>query len=358
MNHSYLLIGTTFGRFIRLLFRNGGFSLRYINRFIFLLQGSIWSSLFCFVENIKFRKKLQQQPEITDPVIIVGNWRTGSTFLHQILSLDKQFSTPSVVRVSVPNSFLVSEKYFRKIMNKVVSRTRPMDNVKLGPDEPQEDEYALLKTAKYTILEHLIFPRKNRPFSKTFLQLDEKSFSQENAEKLKLFIKKLNFKNPGIILLKNPYHSFRITRLKTIFPKARFIHIYRNPKKVIPSTVNMFNIIGRQNVLKGKWQKENLFTISELFNYVWKCVKNQLFSLNEKDYIEIKYEDFEKNPKKYIKNIYDYFGFDYCSDFDSQVDEFFDSVKNYKKNRFPLAEDEARHIEDQCSDFINHYNYD
>ncbi len=359
MNHSYLLIGITFGRLIRLIIRNGGFSPIHFNRFLFLLQGSIWSSVFAFVEKVRFKKKLKRQSGITDPVIIVGNWRTGSTFLHQILALDKRFTTPVVVRVSVPDSFLVSEKYFRALMKKVVSNTRPMDNVKLGPDEPQEDEYALLKTVKYTTLQHLIFPTENKPFSETLMQLNEEnSFSHYNVQKLKLFIEKLNFKDPGNILLKNPYHSFRISIFKKTFPEARFIHICRSPLKVIPSTVNMFNIIGRQNKLKNRWKPENLYTVTDLFNHVWMSVKNQLFQLSEKDYIEIKYEDFEQNPKQYIRKIYDHFGFDYSTDFDNQIDEFLNSVKNYKKNRFTLTGDEIKHIKESCSDFLNHYDYD
>ncbi len=357
MNHSYLLIGTSFGRLIRLIFRNGGLSFRYINRFLFLLQGSIWSSVFSIVEKIKFKNKLQNHPEVNNPVIIVGHWRTGSTFLHQLLSLDDQFTTPLVVRVSVPNSFLVSESYFRAIMNKVMSSTRPMDNVKLGPDEPQEDEYALLKTVKKTPLEKLIFPNKNQHFSHTLLQLNENNLSVDFVKNIKLFAKRLHYKKNGTVLFKNPFHSFRIKELKKIFPEARFIHIYRNPNRVIPSTVNMFNIIGRQNILKGKWKNEDLYTITKSFNHVWQCIKNQLFPLPEKDYLEIKYEDFEQDPKKYIKEIYNRFGFNYSENFDTKVDNFLQSVKNYKKNKFTLNEAETDHINNACADFLDHYNY-
>jgi len=53
MKHSYLLIGITFGNFVRILFRNGGISLRYLGRFLYLLQGSIWASVFALIEKIK-----------------------------------------------------------------------------------------------------------------------------------------------------------------------------------------------------------------------------------------------------------------------------------------------------------------
>ena len=357
MNHSYLLIGTTFGRLFRLILRNGGLSLRYFNRFLFLLQGSIWSSVFSFIEKVKYQNTLRRHPEVSNPVIIVGHWRTGSTFLHQLISLDGLITTPVVVRVSVPESFLVAESYFRAVMKKVVSKTRPMDNVKLGPDEPQEDEYALLKTAKHTPLEKLIFPDKKKHFSKTLLQINESSFSENQIKNLQAFVKKLHFKKSGTLLLKNPFHSYRISEIKKAFPEARFIHIYRNPSKVIPSTVNMLNIIGRQNILKGKWLPENIFTITDSFNYLWRNIKSQLFTLPEKDYIEIKYEDFEQNPKKYIKEIYDFFGFHYSEKFDSTIDEFLKSVRNYKKNKFELSSEEKEYIDNNCAEFLNHYGY-
>ncbi len=355
MNHSYLLIGTSFTKLISIIVRNGGISINNINRLLFLFQGSIWSSIFSMIEKIKFAKKLKYCSEVINPIIIVGHWRTGSTFLHQILSLDKQFVTPRVVQVSVPGSLLVSEPYFRSVMNRVMSKKRPMDNVALGPDEPQEDEYALLKIAKNTPLEKLVFKSKKENFSEVLLDMNKDSLSSKQSEKLKVFLKKIYYKNPGIVLLKNPFHSYRIEELKKTFPKARFIHIYRDPVNVIPSTVKMFNIIGKQNRLKGKWVNENLYTITKSFNHLWKCLKNQLYCLSKNDYIEIKYEELDSDPQKIIKTIYNHFNLEYTSDFDSKVQNFLFNVKNYKKNKFSLSAEEKDHIKKSCKDFLNHY---
>lgn len=41
------------------------------------------------------------------------------------------------------------------------------------------------------------------------------------------------------MILKNPWHSFRIEVLLEIFPQAKFIHIVRDPYFVYPSTINL-----------------------------------------------------------------------------------------------------------------------
>ena len=49
-------------------------------------------------------------------------------------------------------------------MRRTLSPTRPMDQVRLAPDEPHEDEFALLRLIDHSPLERLIFPRSARYF--------------------------------------------------------------------------------------------------------------------------------------------------------------------------------------------------
>jgi len=159
MKHSYLLVGISSGKLFKLLTRNG-FSLhpRYLFRILFLTQGAFFASIFNRIEKWKLAKQLKNYSMPDDPIFIIGHWRTGSTLLHQLMALDENLVTPTVFQVSTPQSFLISEKYYRPVMTKAMKPTRPMDNVKLGFDEPQEDEYALIKMTVDSPLEKLIFP--------------------------------------------------------------------------------------------------------------------------------------------------------------------------------------------------------
>ncbi len=359
MQNSYLPIGISFGKFMGLLMRNKGFSLRYTGRVLFLLQGSLWSSLFKWIERFRIPLKKYNIPIKQGPVFIVGHWRTGSTFLHQILAVDDRFVTPSVVQVSVPESFLVSEKYFKRVMKGVMGKKRPMDNVRLSPEEPQEDEYALLKMIPETPLEALLFPPKKQ----FFLPELKNRIRQEKCDdlwksKFLNFTQKLLYKNKNAIpLYKNPFHSCRIKKLKTMFPDARFIHIYRHPLAVIPSTVHMWNVVGSQNILKGRWKTVTIEQALDVFNFVFSCIKKELSGLHKKDYIEVAYDDLEKQPLKVVRSVYEFFNWNFSKSNEDKVSDFLNTVARYKKNNYILQEEEIKRIVEGCKEFLDHYKY-
>ena len=50
--------------------------------------------------------------------------------------------------------------------------------------------------------------------------------------------------------MKSPPHTFRIKILLEMFPKARFIHIVRNPLVIFPSTINLWKRLYRNDGLQ------------------------------------------------------------------------------------------------------------
>ena len=98
---------------------------------------------------------------------------------------------------------------------------RPMDQVKLGFDEPQEDEYAILKMGMQSPLEKLIFPKNQRYFLSGYSTFVPDT-TQLNGwiDSFNLFYTKLVFHYKTRILFKNPFHSLRIELLKKMFPNA------------------------------------------------------------------------------------------------------------------------------------------
>ena len=359
MQHSYLLSVISFGKLISMISRNKGISLKFLGRFLFLLQGSIWASIFKRVEKLKISREKLIIDHRNGPVFIIGHWRTGSTFLHQLMSLDNNFSTPTVVKVSVPDSFLVSEKYFRKLMSKVISDTRPMDNVKLGPDEPQEDEYAIVKMVKDSALERIFFRRKKSDFLHELrLFMEEEKLSDKWKKEFKTFAAKLVFDNNTSALFKNPFHSYRITELKKLFPNAKFIHIYRNPVSVIPSTVKMWNIVGPQNLLAGNWQDVSFDNAILFFNSLRNKIKQDQISLNNEDFAEVRFESLENDPVASMKKLYADLGLQFSTNFESLLTEFTQSISTYKKNKYDLAPNYVEQIKQGCKEFIKEYNYE
>jgi len=359
MKSAYLIAGTRLTMFLKMVARNG-ISLypKYLVRFLFLLQSGVWASIFHRREKKVYELKIQNQQLSDNPLIIIGHWRTGSTYLHQLLNLDPNFVTPSVFQASLPDSFLTSRKSYEPIMGKMIKGTRPMDQVKLGLDEPLEDEYALFRLSGYSPLEQIIFPKKGRYFLKNF-----PGFLPENGrlikwkESLIYFYKKLLVYNCKTILIKNPFHSLRINTLTEIFPNARYVHIVRNPYSVVPSTQRMWDIVGTQNSMNNKWQKPSIQEVSEVLSDMLNIIDNDLNKIPENRKYEIKFEEFEKSPKEAIKAMYSHFNFDYSLEFDLKLSDFLLSIKDYQKNKYTLPEENKTIINGVLKPWMQRYNY-
>ena len=358
MKHSYLLAGTRFSRFIRLLIRNRAVVInpKYWGRIIFLLQNAVWASIFAWKEKQKMSSAIANQKTPDNPVFIIGHWRTGSTHLHKLMSLDSQFHAPSVFQVSLPDSLLFSERYYQPIMEKFMGKTRPMDNMKLSPTEPQEDEYAILKQSACSPLEDLIFPK-----SKAFFLKDYTDYIPENEKLKKQFIKvfetfckKLTLiSNNKQLLFKNPFHTLRLPLLLEMFPNARFIYITRNPLDVIPSSQHMWNIVGRQNCLKKEFVKPDVREICQIVLQFYKTVE-KFKNLIKKDYFtQITYEDLEKSPVEELKRVYSELHIDFTSEYEDRVNNYLNTISNYKKNSYLLDQEQLELVNNIFKEYIS-----
>jgi len=347
------------GNLLRLLRRNKiTFRPKYIGRVLFLLQSAIWSSIFASAEKVLLKNKIEATPVPDDPIFIIGHWRTGSTLLHQLMNLDPYNAAPTLFQVAVPDSFMVAYPFYKPILNATINKHRPMDKVKLGMNEPQEDEYAIYRITDFSPLEKLVFPKEMEYFL-----LHENNFIPEGEElnnwekKLKAFYQKLYFKNGKTIVSKNPFNSFRIPILARIFPGARFIHIVRNQVDVVPSTVNMWSIVQQQNALISKEYKPRVKEIVEVYNKMLDLINKDLAQISPGRRTVVKYEDLVSNPISQVKEIYLSLSMPFTNLFESTITNFLNEVNNYEKNTFTLSKEDKSYISKMLNTHMVQYGY-
>ena len=359
MKSAYLIAGMRLSRFIKLIMKNGmSFYPKYLVRFLFLLQNGIWASIFYRKEKSVYADKIRAHKLPEDPIIIIGHWRTGSTFLHQLLALDNNLVTTNVFQGSIPDSFLTSRKSYEPIMGRALRGTRPMDQVKLSMDEPLEDEYALFRLCSYSPLERLVFPKSKEYFLNQFPNfLPEGEKLKEWKEAVKYLYKKLTLENSKTILIKSPFHSFRMDVLNEIFPKARYIHIMRHPLKVIPSTIRMWDIVGTQNAMNKKWVKPSIKDTSLLLFEMLNKIDEDKKKLPKDRFYELKFEELEENPMKEIKSIYKQLNVEFSEGFEKQINEFLISVKEYQKNKYTMPESDKLEINNILKSWMAEKDY-
>jgi len=241
MNVFTIILGTRFSVLMKLILRNG-ISLypKYIARFLLLLVNSLITSSLILAEKKNYGRKTRDTAINLPPIFIIGHWRTGSTLLHQLISLDPQFTAPTLIQTVIPDHLLFSTKYYVPILEKASPKSRPMDNVPLSPAEPQEEEFALIRMGSVSPVEKLIFPGGKGYFLDGYDQYVPGGKKLESWKKnLLTFYKKITLQTGKQIISKNPYHTMRIELLAEMFPGAKFIHISRNPMIVVPSTIRM-----------------------------------------------------------------------------------------------------------------------
>ena len=112
----------------------------YWQRVLFVLLISIFNSLLGAVEWLLYSRKVAAQPIHPRPLFVLGHPRTGTTLLHNLLAKDtEQFGHCNTFCAGFPSCFLWFER-FKFLLAGVVDKKRPMDDMELSLDVPQEDE--------------------------------------------------------------------------------------------------------------------------------------------------------------------------------------------------------------------------
>ena len=308
----------------------------YLYRIVPTTLKSILNSFLTRIENQKYQPKFQQMV-VEPPVFIIGHWRSGTTFLQNILANDRQFAYPNLYQVTNPQTFLISEETIvTRLFSLFVPKNRLFDNMPFGLNAPHEDEFIAWHSSGLTPCLSWNFPNASDYFDR-FLSLrncDEMEINLWQKD-LITFLKKLTFKYNKPIVLKSPQHTARLKRLLTLFPKAKFIHIYRNPYRVYQSTKRLhdfvYSISSFQKVQKNKshWRIVNQY--NEMFDAFFEEKK----LIPNEQMIEIKFEDFEQKPLQYLKEIYRKLELPNFEKSKNDFEKYVNSVSNHKKNSYP-----------------------
>ena len=359
MRNSYLLAGIRTGKLLKLLSRNKvSFSPAHILRIAFLLQSSTWSSVFAGIENLRYSKAIRSQQPPVDPVFIIGHWRTGSTLLHQLFHLDPQIITPTLFQVAIPDSFLSTYHYYKPVFRTLVSEHRPMDMVKIGMNEPQEDEYAILRLTCRSPLERLIFPVSANYFLEPGMEYGPAPADAGKWKEIMLnYFKKLRFGNDRTIVSKNPFNSFRIRILCEMFPGARFIHIVRNPLDVVPSTVHMWEIVQKQNCLTGFASRPRIGEVTAVLADLLATIERDQHYIKPGNFATVKFEDLEADPETVMDSLYNQFNLRVPTDFNARINDFVTANEGFRKNIFELPEQDKVYIRSKLEVFMEKYHY-
>jgi len=302
------LAGSSFTNILRLLAQNRfRLSARYMPRFLYAVMLSSVISPFRIAERIKFDRRIRKTAIDRPPVFIVGHWRSGTTYLHNLLSTDRNFGYCTTFHSVIPGAFITGEKALKPIVSSSIPETRPMDNVPMGADLPQEEEYATGAFTPYAYYNGWCFPGNMKLYNK-YICMDgvPQTAVREWKHTYDYLLKKLTFFWGGKrLVLKNPSNTGRIKLLLEMFPDAQFVHIYRNPYTLFLSMMKfMVRVLPRYCVQKPIEKEEMGKTILDVYEVLYKKYLKERNDIPDGNLVEVRYEDFIKRPLDELENIY------------------------------------------------------
>ena len=101
------LAGSTFSNLLRLLAQNRfQISLIGIPRIMYSLALTSIQSPLNVLERRFYNKHIKSIPISKEPIFILGHWRTGSTYLHNLMTQDPRYGYPTTLQTVIPALFL------------------------------------------------------------------------------------------------------------------------------------------------------------------------------------------------------------------------------------------------------------
>ena len=263
------------------------------------------------LQNRRYNRMLAQQPLEQAPVFILGHWRSGTTFVHNVLSCDKHFGYTTTYQTVFPHLMMVGQSFFKKTMAWLMPDKRPTDNMELAVDLPQEEEFALSNMMPYTYYNFWFLPKYQQEYCDKYM-----TFKDITPEELKVWeetftkLIKISLWNTGgtQYLSKNPPHTGRVRELVKMFPNAKFIYLMRNPYTVFESTRSFFTNTIQPLKLQEFSNEQIEENILSIYTQLYQQYEADKHLIPEGNLIEVKFEDFEADALGMTRKIYETLG--------------------------------------------------
>jgi hypothetical protein len=350
--------GGHFFGWLRLLIRNR-FAIGpcCLHSLAFISISTLLNTVLRGLQELVWGRRLRKTDIVYAPLFIIGHWRTGTTLLHELLALDERHTYPTTYECFCPNHFLLTESCFSRFLRFLPSQ-RPMDNMPMAWDRPQEDEFALCNLGQPSPYLTIAFPNR-RPQCAEFLDLE--NVPPEARERWKAsflrFLRQVTVRNPKRIILKSPTHTCRIKVLLELFPDARFLHVVRDPYVVFPSTVNLWQSLYAHQALQHPTFEGIEEYVFDSFLHMYEKLEEARPLLHSSRFYELRYEDLVRDPISQLRAIYQYLELGDIEQVLPKLKQYVANTAEYKTNSYELGPELRGAITRRWGHVIQRYGY-
>ena len=271
---------------------------------------------------------------LAPPLLVVGNPRSGTTFLHRLLNRDAQFRSLALYETLFPSGLL--QRFIRAAGHTDRGLGRPVGRLlgwlearlfggwkgihRVSFDEAEEDEmfflYALRSPAFMILHPALVeVPELRHPDALPAAQREQLATQFRTT----LLRQAWASHDERPLLIKNALAAGRMGLYRDVAPNLRLVLLVRHPYQSIPSMVSMFSRPWR--LFHPDWAQdgEELRRIAQLACDYYRELDAFASSLPPEQVVEVDYDELVADPEAVVRTIYTHFGLPLSSEFASTL---------------------------------------
>ena len=357
----YVWFGMRFMTLMRLFWRGRfSFTLNCIPDMLALFIWVPWNTPLTLISELLYKKKAESLPDDEPPIFVVGHWRSGTTLLHDLFSEDPNLAYPTTYECFFPHHFLLTEGTLDHAFKVLLPKRRPQDDVPVGFNRPQEEEFAMIMLGEGSPYNTMAWPRRG-PAESDYLDfkgLPEKKVKSW-ADAFMWFYRRIKLKHGKRLVMKTPGNAARLKVLTKLFPDARFVYIARNPLDVFPSTVKLWRALYSTQGLHNPPQLDAWLDdyVLKMFQRLTVAFEEDRHLIPEDRLVEIRYEDLVKDPIASMRDIYQRLGIPKFDEAEGPMRAILTDRSDHRVSSYRLPKDIARKVADRLKPFIDRYGY-
>ncbi len=267
----------------------------------------------------------ETQQELPVALLACGFWRSGTTLLHECLANDDRWRAPTTQECMNPGQPAVHSTG--------KAARRPMDNLVIASDSPQEDEFGLLSLGAPSFYRVLLCPGAWRRLADELAAGSGAESWGERERIMREFFGMLQLRDNRPLLLKSPTHSYALPRLMACAPNAKAVIVIRDWRQLWPSCMRMWEAMFRLYAL-GPWTRTDIADLTlETYRQYAQLLKTQLFNIADERIAVIRYEDLARLPVETLIRVYRKFGWEFPESIREHVRNLVESTRPDRQGR-------------------------
>jgi hypothetical protein len=327
--------------------RLGARRLRFLVWFSVLFPLILFAGWFGFlIDNIFYRGYRRQR--IERPLFIIGNYRSGSTLLQRLISLDEEqfsgmksweiYTAPSIAARKAWRGLATLDSWMGNPLKRAMYRweKRVLKTIRkhpVGVMEYEEDE-GLFLFIWAGIFRWFFYPHKQHEEDEHYFDTRVSEWRRRRLMKFyeRCIKRHIYYRNGRKYVSKNPASSSKIRSILQKMPDARFIYLVRNPYDQLPSNFDYFSYVWHYfSDMPQRYPYRNL--LLEMTQHFYSYPLQALEELPPHRYSIVTFDELIADPAGTVESIYRKLGYSISSSFSRRLSQEAHKSRSHTSSR-------------------------